>query len=854
MLKNSRGVTLTELMIAVAVLSVAVLGLVGSFGGLQKAIQLSKNTTLASNLAQEQMQILKQKSYFQVLVTTAPNATPDLLNVPHDDAYFPPETILEGGVSYTRLTYVQVAQEVGGVIQTLSPSTPDTGLRLLTVTVIWQMGGDKKKLQVLSLLSNPDTVMADAIFTGHVYDGGVPVQNALVNVAENQGFRAITDASGAYTITLSPGSYTLGVTVPGYYPAHASESVAANATVTQDFDLQAISSGSAIGTAWVNPNVVISQIMISTQQADTGFQAQYIELYNPTPNTVTVYDGSAPQLKLDITSGCSGAGNIDCPGGIGLNYVNTQIAPGGYYVIANTGTFTVEGKTVTADAVYRDDAVSACTYGASFTSTYWDPTASPPLKLVAPYGHSATLYLTNAAGTIQDAVGWTHGGITSNHCETDCIDEPSGGPLSEQFVRITSPTWTNADMSLYGRAYDSDDNTVDITSTTGGPIYEAMSTADGSRTVVSGKPAVGAVVTANDGLSISTRAYATGSPPTAAFALTQIETGTWTVLVSSDGYALENDTVTIAATGSVYVFPATMSWLTTLSTDAFISGTVTDVLGVPLNPQVPVDPGGLGQVGYASTTNGRYILRVTTSGFVNVVANSGSGSLPNYVSMSSASVAVTAGQVTSGVDFLLSQGGQVSGYATRDGVNPLPGVAFTILDSNGYSHDQQVSGTNGYFASQNISTGTYEVEPVLDSLETASPSSTTVTVSAGLVAWSSTFTITGALGTISGSVTTGGGTLSTGVLIVVTTKTFSGSPPVPPTLDESYLSDAPVYTASSREDGTYSVSVRESTSPAYNVYAYYVTYSGTTPSISSKLQSGVQVLSGASVTGVDFAW
>ena len=111
MWRNQSGATLTELMVATAVLSVGVIGMMGSFSGIQKVIQGSKSGTLAAGLAQEQMQILKQKVYYQILITTNPsydnNFVPPAV---YDPGYFPPQVILEGGVRYTRYTYIEVAK------------------------------------------------------------------------------------------------------------------------------------------------------------------------------------------------------------------------------------------------------------------------------------------------------------------------------------------------------------------------------------------------------------------------------------------------------------------------------------------------------------------------------------------------------------------------------------------------------------------------------------------------------------------------------------------------------------------------------------------------------------------------
>ena len=313
------GTTITELMVATAVLSVSVIGLLGTFTGIQKVVQGSKSTTLASTLAQEQMQILKQKVYYQILITTNPaydtNFAP---SVAYDPGYFPAQNVLEGGVNYTRYTFVEVVKEDSGVIVHLPPNTPDTGMKLVTVNVVWAIAGSPKKLTLRTLVANPDTVTANAIFSGLVRNATTltPIPGAVVNLAENLGWRDTANGSGLYSISLSPGSFTLGTVVPGYFPAHRSVSIAGNQTQTQDFDLVPMSSGSATGAPlWVNPSAVISQVVISTVQADTGFEAQFIELYNPTASAIVVGAAGVPSaLKLKVTSGCSGAGSVTCAG------------------------------------------------------------------------------------------------------------------------------------------------------------------------------------------------------------------------------------------------------------------------------------------------------------------------------------------------------------------------------------------------------------------------------------------------------------------------------------------------------------------------------------------------------------
>ena len=74
-MKHRAGLTLMELLITTFILSVGVLAAIGSFSYVTTSIQHSKSRTLASNLAQEQIEKLKNLSYYTLLVTTG---TPSL--------------------------------------------------------------------------------------------------------------------------------------------------------------------------------------------------------------------------------------------------------------------------------------------------------------------------------------------------------------------------------------------------------------------------------------------------------------------------------------------------------------------------------------------------------------------------------------------------------------------------------------------------------------------------------------------------------------------------------------------------------------------------------------------------------
>ncbi|UPT74398.1 MAG: prepilin-type N-terminal cleavage/methylation domain-containing protein [Elusimicrobiota bacterium] len=841
------GVTLTELMVAVAVMSIGVLGLVGSFAAIQQSMQLSKNKTLATNLAQEKLHILMQKTYHQVLVTPDPSGTNTDFpaNFSYDNTYFPPENILQGGVVYTRYTYIRGVRENSGVLDFVSPTTPDTGMRQITVTVVWSEANVKKKMSLISVLANPDSVMGVSGLNGKVkiVSTATGIPGALVLVAENQGWRDSTNATGDYNMIVSPGAATLLASAPGYYPKYVDVVAVANAGVTTDIELVPIASGTVSGTAWMHPGLVISQVVVSTVQADSGYIVQYVELFNPTTGDITI-GGDPPPVKLNLRAPATCTGSVTCAHatyGVKLVYVNNVIDAGGYYVIANTTTFTVAGTSVAADAYFDNNAHTYCSPMPS--GAYW---VAPTMKQLLLAGHGGAVWLTDAGDDTIDAVGWSHAAQAPSNFETDYLTLATGLGDGAQVIRTSSPSFVS---NAFGRAYDSGRTTADVTTMT--ITYAVIPSTDSTvRPIIAGVPAVGAVVSANDGLSVSSAAYSIGSPPRAIFTLPHVATGSWSVLISSGTRLKQQNGISIASTGSTFVFPSSTTRLVSSGTYGYITGTVTDADGVALSG-ISVSPGSAGS---AQTTgaNGRYWLSVAP-GPVDVTANP-SNANPTYVSLSSSNVNAVLGQIKSGVDFTLSKGGRFTGFVSRDGVNALPGIAISANDVNEISRDVQVSDVNGRFLTINVATGTYELVPAIDSLETSTPTYITRTVTAGQTVDVGTFTITGALGTISGAVTASGAPIATGVLIVVTTRTLSGTPPAPPNLSTGSLSSSAYYLTSSREDGTYSVDVRQSTNPLYNIYGYYYATNNTGSSAATSRTRTAGVLSGQTTGQHNLAW
>ncbi len=837
---TNKGATLVEFIIAIVIISVVVVSFIASFNNIARGLMFSKAKTLAANLAQEKIQILKQMSYHKVLVTTFTaydnSVSPP---IPYDTGYFPPENILEGGIMFKRYTWVCKVQEVDGELQPLPPEANDTGMKGIEVSVLYYQYGKPRVSQIRTAISNPDYVALTGEIKGVVRNSQTltPVKDVTVIIAENVGWRDVSDANGNYSIRLSPGSYWVVASHPFYYSNSQQVSVGANPQ-TVNFLLQPKSTGTVFGYVWLNDHIVISQVCGSTRAA-SGFVQEWVELYNPTTYYFQMAESSTSGivgLKYQSTADAT-------PINVVLKYYTLSIPPSGYYLIANTTTITIGGISISADAVYDES----------------NPGFPNIIKTreedgVQYAGGGVEIYYISTLKRI-DAVGWdwNEGAKSAPIYETDGIDQATGLEIDEQYVRKVSTLGYSPGL---GCCYDSDNNNKDFVEFRK-PIQVLPRNSTVFHPPFTGTPAVGAAVTCSDGLSGVSYAFMTGSPAVAKFELINVATGVWNVIISSKEYVAEITQVSVSTgvqgvpTGTTVpswrVAGVHYSYLTEQSFGGYISGRVTNAVGTPLG-FIKIVVSGV----YSTTTNslGLYFINVP-AGVHTVTANPGNEN-PLYVTAVRDSVNVNLGQITSGVDFVLSQGGKVKGYATRDGINPIPSVVFIAANNYGISCGEGVSGDDGNFVIINLSSGTYYIKPVLSSKETSTPLVSTVTVTAGVTVHAGTFTIRGTLGKISGKVTYDNKPIPTGVLIIASTTTITG---VPPTLSYNTLTGPPYFITSSYEDGTYEVEVIGGANLRYNLYGYYTTYTlQGNPIITLRSRSNITVLPGQKVTGQDLAW
>jgi hypothetical protein len=841
---NQYGVSLLEVVIATAVISIAFLGFIGAYSSISKSMSVNRARSLAYSLLQEKIEKIKSMDYYRVVPTSQLGFDNDFSPaIVYDTRHFLPETIPSGGIIFKRYTYIQNVQEVDGDITGVSPNT-DPGMKEISVTVTWTgLGGKKNKAELKNIISNPNTITTNSMFTGKVKDASTvfPIPGAMVTVSENSSWQDRTDGNGDYTVRAMMGTYYLTAIADGYFPSTIMKSISPNQTITVDFSLTKKQFGCIKSSAWLNDHPVISQVVANTV-SPSGNEQEYVELYNPTTYYFKMSNGmSSPVVNLfyqDYDDMLSTQ--------FTLNYAvsDSSIPPQSYYLIANTDTVDAGGQIRNADAYYTPGMMSSDTirsYDAASVFIQW---ASNSKNI--------------------DLVGWnrTGKGQAAQFFEGTAIIQNVGFSPEEQYVRRTSTA--NVLEAGYANVYDSHNNEIDF-------FDQAISVpprnSTDSETLTSGTPAYGATISCNDGLSSVTTAYYMNYPgssnsfaPYAEYFITRVATGTWNVVVASavtasDCYYIDISSAVVLANTTTFIpnditaptWPCNGEFRTILfneTTDGFISGKITDVLGKAIDP-MKISAGG---TDYPVSSEGSYFIQLAT-GSHDVTANPNNYNA-DYV-YQSREVVINKGQITSAVNFLLPQGGIIYGGVTVDGISPLPAVVVTAKDFNGIVSAQEISDSSGQFSLRNLSTGTYTVEPILGSKETAAPENYTQFIDIGDEVYIGSFTVTGTLGIITGSVTDSGIPIKTGVLIVATTVPLTSTPPA---LSTATLTVNALYSTSSLEDGSYSVEVRGSTVCLYNVYGWYPRLNGGTISFSRQSQASVSAQSGHITSGVNLSW
>lgn len=846
-LKFLGGVTLVELMVMSVIASLVALTVIQGFSGISRGIIASRFKSLATQLANQKMQSLKSISYYRLRVSSQ-TIVPSGLGafnpaVRSDEINYPPAGNVVNGISFLNYTVVERVQknDVTESLNVMNWNSPDTGLKQLTLNVVWQERGSWNRIQLSNLLENPNRLAATGDFAGTVTDAGTlaPLSDVIITITQNSSLNSLTDAGGAYRVGTPAGSYNLQAVKQGYFPKTSSTKVISSTTpqVTVDFALTAMSSGTITGSVWHNDHLVISRVCGAKMNgADSQ---EYVEIFNPTTWTWTM-DG---QWGLTFQRQFS---QDNLPISIAMNYAvgGANILPGRFYLFANAPTLNINGTLVDADAVW-DSSIG----GSNDTNfPYFDAAAGHfnilPVNGVGPNedGNSEGAgVLTLTGPSVADRVGWQGGGW-ANPASSETAPVPAQFGLQVDEIYYRKSDMGGAFSSTVGPAYDSGNNALDWAVDQTGGNTPPRSTVSAPLPVRSGTPSDGALVFANDGLSQMAQASLTGSPPEARFTLPAIATGTWTVSASSGPFFLSYSTTIVAG-----VTLSTSIVLNTGTIYGFVSGRVLDFNTSAGIAGITLSPGGA-----VTNAAGNYSMPLSP-GTQTLTANPNS-THPSYMEASQ-SLNVGLGQMSSNILFSLTSLAKIRGLMTIDGVTPLPDVAVSVTNNaSGYTADNVYSGADGYFTASvpfPIGGATFNVQPSVALGESVSPITPNVLYlsnTPGTTVFAATYTVTSAFGTLSGRVTAQGNPINTGVLIIASTSA------VPGTLldiDSAFRSSgAQYYSGSSRSDGSYSFDLKNGT---YTVSGWYTSFNGDTPTVTRQDQANVVILP-RQTTALDLSW
>jgi len=485
---------------------------------------------------------------------------------------------------------------------------------------------------------------SNGAISGSVTDStGAPIANATVSYSGGS-TTATTNSSGAYTLSVAPGTYSVIATATGYQSSTQSNvTVTSGASTAINFSLSQ-TVGTISGTVSNSTGTAIANATVSysggSTTATTNSSGAYTLSVAPGTYTVTVtaadYQPSA-QSNVTVILGTTTA-NFSLtltPGTIsGTVTSSTGTAIANATVSYSGGSTTA---TTNSSGAYTL-SVAPGTYSVTATATGYQSSTQANVSVTATTTTTVNFSLTQTPGTISGTVTSSTGTAIAN-----ATISYSGGSTtattnsSGAYTLSVAPGTYSVTATAAGYQSSTHANltvTAGTTSTVNFSLVRSAGTISGTVTSSTGAAIANATVSYSGG-SATANTNASGG-----YTL-NVAPGTYSVTASAAGYqsaTQSNVTVSVGTTTT-----ANFSLLQLIGT---ISGTVTNSTGAAISGATVAYSGG--STTAASNAAGSYSLSVAP-GTYSVTANA-----TGYQSAAQSNVTVTTGNTTT-ANFSLTQ-------------------------------------------------------------------------------------------------------------------------------------------------------------------------------------------------------
>jgi hypothetical protein len=488
--------------------------------------------------------------------------------------------------------------------------------------------------------------------SGSVTDStGAPIANATVSYSGDS-TTAATNSSGAYTLSVAPGTYNVTATATGYQSSTQSNIIVSSGAATPvNFSLSQ-NVGTLSGTVTSSTGTAIANATISytggSTAATTNSSGAYTLSVAPGTYTVTVtatsYQPSA-QSNVTVTLGTTTTANFSltlAPGTIAGTVTSSAGAAIANSMVSYSGGSTT--ATTNSSGAYTL-SVAPGTYSVTATATGYQSLTQANVIVSAATTTTANFSLTQTPGTISGTVTSSTGVAIANSTvsysggSTTATTNSSGA-----YTLSVAPGTYSATATAGGYQSSTHANITVIagtTSTVNFSLVQSAGTISGTVTSSTGAAIANATVSYSGG-SATANTNASGG-----YTL-NVAPGTYSVTASAVGYqssTQSNVTVTIGTTTT-----ATFSLVQLIGT---ISGTVTNSAGAAISGATVSYSGGSTTAttnssgGYSlSVVPGTYSVTATASGYQsttqsNVTVSSGNATTANFTLVQSVGTAMT---------------------------------------------------------------------------------------------------------------------------------------------------------------------------------------------------------------------